>query len=69
MLDATLGAAAGFMVAASVWSLLVPAIEKSTSYGYFAWVPVTVGFFVGCAFVFVVDRLIPLPTGTLKLKL
>lgn len=66
MLDLTLGAAAGFMMAASVWSLLIPATEKTSAhYKDFVWVPVSVGFFLGCAFVFVVDKLIPLPTGDL----
>lgn len=41
-----LGFAAGVMIAASVWSLLVPAIEMAEEQGKMAWVPATVGFMI-----------------------
>ena len=45
-----LGFASGVMVAASVWSLLIPAMEMSESMGRFAFVPAAVGLMVGIAF-------------------
>jgi ZIP family zinc transporter len=42
-----LGFAAGVMIAASVWSLLVPAIEMAEEQGKMAWIPATIGFMVG----------------------
>ncbi|MBR4770290.1 MAG: ZIP family metal transporter, partial [Clostridia bacterium] len=53
------GFAAGVMVAASVWSLLLPAIEQATSYGRFAFLPAAVGFWGGIGFLLLLDRLIP----------
>ena len=52
-LDASLGFAAGVMVAASFWSLINPAIEmaeESGNYGEFAFVPVAIGFGIGECF-------------------
>lgn len=63
-MDASLGFAAGVMIAASYWSLLAPAIEmaeKSNNYGAngeFAFVPVAIGFAIGAAFVYGTDLLI-----------
>ena len=55
-----LGFAAGVMVAASYWSLLAPAIEMAEqSGGVPAWIPATVGFLLGGAFLWIVDRLLP----------
>lgn len=54
-----LGFASGVMVAASVWSLLIPAIDMSESMGRFAFVPGAVGVAVGMAFLFAMDKLIP----------
>lgn len=42
-----LGFASGVMVAASVWSLLIPAMEESADMGNLAWVPAVVGFMLG----------------------
>ena len=53
------GFAAGVMTAASVWSLLIPAIEQSDSMGIFAFVPAFVGFWIGTLFLLVLDRTIP----------
>lgn len=54
-----LGFASGVMVAASVWSLLIPAIEMSEKYGNLAFMPAAVGFAVGIAFLYGLDKLIP----------
>lgn len=53
------GFAAGVMVAASVWSLLVPAIEQSGHWGGWAFVPAFVGFWLGILFLLLLDRLTP----------
>lgn len=53
------GFAAGVMVAASIWSLLIPALEDSKSLGQWAFVPATVGFWLGILFLLLLDRLIP----------
>ena len=49
------GFAAGVMVAASVWSLLIPAIEQSEGLGKFAFVPAAVGFWVGILFLLLLE--------------
>ena len=54
-----LGFASGVMVAASVWSLLIPAIEMSEDMGRMAFVPGAVGIAVGMAFLLLMDRLVP----------
>ena len=50
--------AAGVMVAASVWSLLIPAIECSSAYSRFAFLPATVGFWAGVFCLILTDRLV-----------
>lgn len=54
-----LGFASGVMVAASVWSLLIPAINMSGDMGKFAFVPAAVGFALGMVFLFTMDGIIP----------
>ena len=54
-----LGFAAGVMVAASVWSLLIPAMDMSSHMGKFAFVPAAAGFLLGIAVLLVLDRAIP----------
>lgn len=54
-----LGFASGVMVAASVWSLLMPAMDMSESMGKFAFVPAAVGFILGILFLLMMDWLIP----------
>lgn len=56
---ALLGFAAGVMVAASVWSLLIPAMEMSDHMGKFAFVPAAIGFLLGIAFLLILDQVIP----------
>lgn len=58
-LDASLGFAAGVMIAASFWSLLAPAIEMSEGKSLPSWVPPAVGFILGAAFLRLCDRLLP----------
>ena len=54
-----LGFASGVMVAASVWSLLIPAMDMSEIMGKFAFVPAAVGFLLGILFLLGMDRLVP----------
>ena len=54
-----LGFAAGVMVAASVWSLLIPAMNASSDMGKMAWVPAVVGFFIGVLFMLLLDTFTP----------
>ncbi len=54
-----LGFAAGVMMAASVWSLLIPAINMAKEQGKIAWIPAAAGFLGGMAFLFVLDSVIP----------
>jgi zinc transporter, ZIP family len=58
-LDAMLGFAAGIMIAASFWSLLMPAIDLSTSLGHLPWGPPAVGFLCGGLFLRLADQLLP----------
>ena len=53
------GFAAGVMVAASIWSLIVPAIEQSGAMGKWAFLPAFLGFWCGILFLLALDRLIP----------
>lgn len=53
------GFAAGVMVAASIWSLLVPAIEQSDALGSWAFLPAVIGFWLGVLFLLLLDRAIP----------
>ncbi len=53
------GFAAGVMVAASVWSLLVPAMEHAEDMGQWAFVPAAAGFWLGILFLLLLDRTIP----------
>ena len=59
VLDGMLGFAAGVMIAASYWSLLAPAIEMAEASGGIPWVPATVGFLLGGAFLWAVDKILP----------
>lgn len=53
------GFASGVMVAASIWSLLVPAMEQADAMGRWAFLPAIVGFWIGVLFLLFLDRLIP----------
>ena len=53
------GFAAGVMVAASVWSLIIPAMEQSEHMGKLAFLPAFVGIWLGFGFLLLLDRIIP----------
>jgi zinc transporter, ZIP family len=59
VVDLMLGFAAGVMIAASVWSLLIPAMDLAEADGLPAWMPALVGFISGGLFLFAVDRTLP----------
>ena len=56
---ALLGFASGVMVAASVWSLLIPAMDQCEAMGRWAFAPAAGGFLLGIAFLLLLDRIIP----------
>ena len=53
------GFAAGIMVAASVWSLLIPSMEESSALGAYASLPAVAGFWAGTLFLLLLDHIIP----------
>jgi len=59
VMDFMLGFAAGIMIAASFFSLLLPAIHMSGSSGTTKWIPAVVGFLAGGSFLFLIDKVIP----------
>lgn len=59
MLDVMLGFAAGVMIAASVWSLLIPAIEMAEAQGKPGWFPAAMGFVAGGIFLVGLDKTLP----------
>jgi ZIP family zinc transporter len=59
VVDLMLGFAAGVMIAASVWSLLIPAMDLAEADGLPTWMPALVGFICGGLFLFAVDRTLP----------
>ncbi len=59
MQRAFLGFAAGVMIAASVWSLLIPAIDMATEQGKIGWLPAAGGFLLGVLFLLLLDNLLP----------
>ena len=54
-----LGFAAGVMIAASVWSLLIPASQMAEEQGQAPWIPTSVGFLLGIVFLLILDSIIP----------
>jgi len=54
-----LGFASGVMIAASVWSLLIPAIEMAEEQQVVPWVPAAIGFLFGMGFLLLLDHIIP----------
>lgn len=63
------GFAAGVMMAASIWSLIVPAIDQSSDLGALSFVPAFVGFWFGVIFLLALDHLIPhLHIGTNEIE-
>ena len=56
---ALLGFASGVMVAASVWSLLIPSMDMASGMGKLAFIPAAAGLMLGVAFLLLMDRIIP----------
>ena len=54
-----LGFASGVMIAASIWSLIIPAIDMAEEQGKVAWLPATIGFLLGISFLLLLDTIIP----------
>lgn len=54
-----LGFASGVMIAASVWSLLIPSIDMANEQGKIAWIPASFGFLLGIFFLLLLDSLVP----------
>lgn len=54
-----LGFASGVMIAASVWSLLIPSMDMSSHLGKFSFIPAAVGFILGILFLLLLDEIIP----------
>jgi ZIP family zinc transporter len=59
LVDLMLGFAAGVMIAASVWSLLIPSMSMAAADGLPSWMPALVGFAAGGVFLYGVDRILP----------
>lgn len=57
--QALTGFAAGVMVAASVWSLLIPSLDFSENKGFLSFAPAVIGFWIGILFLFVLDMVTP----------
>ena len=53
------GLASGVMIAASIWSLLIPSIDMATEQGKISWYPAAIGFSLGIVFLLVLDMIIP----------
>lgn len=54
-----LGFASGVMIAASIWSLIIPSIDMAKEQGKLAWVPAAIGFMLGIIFLLILDSVIP----------
>lgn len=54
-----LGFASGVMIAASIWSLIIPSIEMAESQNIIPWVPAVVGFVLGILFLLIIDCTVP----------
>lgn len=59
LLDAMMGFAAGVMIAASFWSLLVPSIDMAANQGMIEWLPAVIGFLAGGLFLRICDQYMP----------
>lgn len=59
LLDGMMGFAAGVMMAASIWSLLMPAIDMAKASGIPAWMPAAAGFLAGGLFLWCIDQVLP----------
>ena len=53
------GFSAGIMLAASIWSLLIPAINNSAHLNQLSWIPASIGLLAGFLFLFAIDKIVP----------
>lgn len=62
-----LGFASGVMIAASIWSLIIPSIEMAESQNIIPWIPAVIGFILGMFFLLIIDCIVPhLEQGKIK---
>ena len=54
-----LGFASGLMLAASIWSLIIPSIDMSKNLGKLSWLPAALGLILACIFFIIVDKILP----------
>ena len=54
-----LGFASGVMIAASIWSLIIPSLEMAEEQNVISWIPATIGFIFGILFLLILDNIIP----------
>ncbi len=66
--NALLGFTGGVMIAASVWSLLIPAINMSEGDGFTQTIPTVIGFIIGVGCLFLIDKLLPTLHGSFRQK-
>jgi len=59
ILNGLLGFSAGVMIAAAIWSLIIPSIELSKEMGMIPWVPPAIGILVGMGVLFAIDKVLP----------
>ena len=59
LLDSMMGFAAGVMIAASVWSLIIPSIDMAEAQGVISWMPAVIGFLTGGLFLRICDHYLP----------
>lgn len=59
LLDSMMGFAAGVMIAASVWSLIIPSIDMAEAQGVISWLPAVIGFLSGGVFLRICDHYLP----------
>lgn len=59
LLDGMMGFAAGVMIAASVWSLIIPSIDMAEAQGIISWIPAAIGFLLGGLFLRICDQYVP----------
>lgn len=59
LLDSMMGFAAGVMIAASIWSLILPAIDMAEAQGHIGWVPAVIGFLLGGLVLRICDHYLP----------
>ena len=59
LLDSMMGFAAGVMIAASIWSLILPAIDMAEAQGHIGWLPAVIGFLLGGLILRVCDHYLP----------